>query len=82
MTATVATRKRRGSETQNCVAAWNPPAYANAWLPAWEALPRRRISAVPPWCGQCQSDDYRWVELDDGRAAHCPRCHPSTVRSA
>jgi len=40
------------------------------------------LAPVPSWCGQCESDEHRWIELDDGRAAHCPRCHPSTVRSA
>ena len=63
----------------------NPPAFANAWLGAWDSLPlpnAARISVVPAWCGQCESDEHRWIELDDGRAAHCPRCHPSTVRSA
>jgi hypothetical protein len=34
---------------------------------------------LPPLCGEC---DNRWVELDDGSAAHCPRCHPSKVRAA
>jgi hypothetical protein len=40
------------------------------------------LAPVPPWCGQCDSDEHRWVEDPHGRAAHCPRCHPSTVRSA
>lgn len=39
------------------------------------------LAPVPPWCGQCESDEHRWIELPDGRAAHCPRCHPSTVRA-
>ena len=39
------------------------------------------LAPVPPWCGECESDEHRWIELPDGRAAHCPRCHPSTVRA-
>ena len=30
----------------------------------------------PPWCGQCDSENTRFVELDDGRVAKCPNCHP------
>ncbi|MCP2339203.1 hypothetical protein [Actinomadura rupiterrae] len=32
--------------------------------------------AVPPWCGQCSDDVKRQIELDDGRVARCPECHP------
>lgn len=38
---------------------------------------QRQQSAKPDWCGQCDSDDYRWTQLDNGRMAKCPRCHPS-----
>lgn len=29
----------------------------------------------PQWCGQCDQTS-RQVELEDGRAMRCPRCHP------
>lgn len=29
----------------------------------------------PPWCGTCD-EATRLVELADGRAARCSRCHP------
>lgn len=39
------------------------------------------LAAVPDWCGDCESDAYRW--LGDGPDLRkCPRCHPSVVRSA
>lgn len=31
------------------------------------------------WCGDCESDDYRWIEDDAGRASKCTRCHPSVA---
>jgi len=33
---------------------------------------------LPEWCGDCDSRT-RQVELDDGRPARCPRCHPLRV---
>lgn len=45
-----------------------------------EEGPAPRTSAHPrPWCGRCTSEDYRWIELDDGRPARCADCHPATV---
>lgn len=32
----------------------------------------------PTWCGTCD-DHTRQIELDDGRMARCPSCHPITV---
>lgn len=32
----------------------------------------------PAWCGECD-ERTRQLELDDGRAARCPSCHPLTV---
>ncbi|MBD3784042.1 MAG: hypothetical protein IE926_14025 [Micrococcales bacterium] len=31
----------------------------------------------PPWCGEC-SEDGRLVDLPNGTAGRCPRCHPTT----
>lgn len=31
--------------------------------------------APPPWCRSCD-ERTRQIELDDGRPARCPRCHP------
>ena len=37
----------------------------------------RPLIPVIPWCGQCVSDTYRWIETDDRRPLHpCPRCSP------
>jgi hypothetical protein len=33
---------------------------------------------LPPLCGEC---DNRWIEMPDGSAAHCPRCHPQAAAS-
>lgn len=30
----------------------------------------------PPWCGQCDSDEHRFVTLEDSRVGRCPRCNP------
>ena len=38
-----------------------------------------KLAAVPDWCGECESAERRMVELDDGRLARCPRCHPNVV---
>ena len=37
------------------------------------------LIAVPPWCGNCDSDGYRWIiDTETGRALHrCPRCNPA-----
>jgi len=40
------------------------------------------VRAVPPWCGQCDSENTRFVELDDGRVAECPTCHPLREETA
>lgn len=32
----------------------------------------------PPWCGQCE-ERSRLVDLPNGMAARCPRCHPRCV---
>lgn len=32
--------------------------------------------ARPPWCGRCDSDDYRWIETERG-VAKCPDCNPA-----
>jgi hypothetical protein len=35
----------------------------------------RRLSVVHTWCGRC-TEDTRQLELEDGRLARCPDCHP------
>ncbi|MEU6034011.1 hypothetical protein ABZ801_01235 [Actinomadura sp. NPDC047616] len=52
--------------------------------PWWgEALRQTRPRpARPPWCGQCDAETTRMVELGDGRLARCPDCHPKEVRTA
>lgn len=34
------------------------------------------LRVVPEWCGQCESDAYRWLALADDRWAKCPACNP------
>lgn len=36
---------------------------------------------LPEWCGQCDGPEanQRFIVLDDGRVARCPRCHPREV---
>lgn len=36
---------------------------------------RNPPTEIPPWCGDC-NEGPRQIELDDGRLARCPRCHP------
>lgn len=45
------------------------------------APPRLVPRPRPPWCGEC-SQDTRQRELEDGRPARCPRCHPLVVDPA
>lgn len=37
------------------------------------------LIVVAPWCGECDSDGYRWILAPEtGNALHrCPRCHPA-----
>lgn len=42
------------------------------------APPRLVPRPRPPWCGQCDQGT-RQRELEDGRPARCPRCHPLVV---
>lgn len=45
--------------------------------PWWaQAKPPPRSAPKPVWCGKCSDDNKRQVELDDGRLARCPACHP------
>lgn len=58
--------------------AWLRTCHANGDLAAMLADVRATASAtvrLPEWCGECDSRT-RQVELDDGRPARCPRCHP------
>ena len=47
-----------------------------------EPASRPALAVVPPWCGACESDDHRFIDLPDGRVARCPRCHPNATRNA
>jgi hypothetical protein len=40
--------------------------------------PRPPRASSPPWCGKCD-ERTRIRELDDGRPARCPVCHPIAV---
>jgi hypothetical protein len=48
-----------------------------AQQPAREQTPTTSTTSTRgPWCGNCDDDRTRRVELDDGRVARCPECHP------
>ncbi|MEU6996629.1 hypothetical protein ABZ953_39000 [Streptomyces sp. NPDC046465] len=32
-----------------------------------------------PWCGTCESPDYRWFAPREGSPTKCPTCHPSVA---
>lgn len=73
---------RNGSSNAvtNGVSNTTPPRPAP--LPSGERGGRRtsrNLEVVHSWCGQCDRDTKQ-VELQDGRLARCPRCHP--LRSA
>lgn len=58
----------------------DPARYAQAWIPAWAALPAPRNStARPSWssCGEC--DPNGWVETEDGSARKRCHCHPRSA---
>jgi hypothetical protein len=40
------------------------------------------LRSVPDWCGYCESDAYRWLELADGTWAKCPSCNPDAAKEA
>ncbi|KAB2344830.1 hypothetical protein [Actinomadura rudentiformis] len=52
--------------------------------PWWHLAARRQrpSPARPEWCGACESDSHRMVEVADGRVRRCPVCHPLEVRTA
>jgi hypothetical protein len=39
-------------------------------------------AALPDWCTECDSPEYRWIVPDEGAARQCPKCHPSAVARA
>ena len=43
---------------------------------AWRAQRPKPKPDRPPWCGQCDNDKTRMVDLDDGRVDRCPACNP------
>lgn len=60
--------------TTNTGGVMNPAAVLKTRL---RDLPRARPrTALPSWCGQCSSPEYRWIEDDaDGSPLRpCPRC--------
>lgn len=56
------------------------------FLPAVEGvdpdLDSPSLKVVPEWCGHCDSDSYRWLELRDGTWAKCPACNPDAAKEA
>lgn len=59
----------------------DPARYAQAWIPAWSALPTPRTSpSAPSWisCGDCDANG--WIETTDG-VARC-HCHPRSTGGA
>lgn len=46
----------------------NPP-------PAPKAAPGGAV----PWCGNCDSPEYRWIAPRDGSPRRCPECNPAVV---
>lgn len=46
------------------------------------AAPRDLPPPLPGWCGECESDGYRWRSDDIGRPYKCPECNPSVKRTA
>ena len=41
--------------------------------------PKAAAGGAVPWCGNCDSPDYRWIAPRDGSARKCPECHPAVV---
>ncbi|MFI2620570.1 hypothetical protein [Streptomyces sp. NPDC018584] len=35
-----------------------------------------------PWCGTCDSAEYRWIAPREGRPRKCPKCHPAVVSTS
>lgn len=63
-----------------------PGRLASAYMKGWVRLhpvPQQASASTtapsrPDWCGQCQSDSYRFIEAPDGSSVHrCPTCNPS-----
>lgn len=54
-----------------------PPAEGVDTPPALSIVP-----PLPPWCGFCSADDYRWIETADGRWAKCRECNPDAAKEA
>jgi hypothetical protein len=42
----------------------------------WHHVP---VKEWPPWCGECENAVDRFVDVEDGRVARCPRCHPAVA---
>ena len=37
---------------------------------------------LPAWCGECDSEGYRWFVPEEGAAKQCPTCHPAAIARA
>lgn len=40
-------------------------------------LSRRPPSIPLPWCGTCESPEYRWIAPETGPVKRCPTCNPA-----
>lgn len=49
-------------------------------LPSGERGGRGHLQVVHKWCGRCDPQTNH-VELEDGRVARCPQCHPGRSAS-
>ncbi|MDX2974026.1 MULTISPECIES: hypothetical protein [Actinomycetes] len=41
--------------------------------------PKAAAGGAVPWCGNCDSPDYRWVTPREGSPRKCRECNPSVV---
>jgi hypothetical protein len=52
-----------------------PPAPPRSGARASGATEEQELP-LPPWCGICHGERFRFIDLPDGRLGYCPRCHP------
>ncbi len=68
--------------TSNTSGATYPAGVLRARLQNLPVGRPREAEKSAPWCEQCASPDYRWIEDADGRPTHpCPRCSPQARTS-
>ncbi|TNY34556.1 helix-turn-helix domain-containing protein [Thermomonospora catenispora] len=53
----------------------------DGWADPAPEVVQAPAAPMPPWCGRCDSPDYRWIQDDDGRVRRCPDCHPYADQS-